>query len=372
MAISTRDFATFVRDQVTSIQASSSRLVNFTVGSILRALVEANSAVGLWFQGLIIQLFAAMRASTATDSDLDTWMADFGVIRLTAVAANGNVTFSRFTPTMQALITFGSLVKTADGSQSYTVAADTTNPAYTSSGYVIAASTSSLTVPVVASTAGAAGNALTGQVTVLGQAIQYVDTVTNAANFANGAEAETDVQLRARFILYLASLAKATKGAVGDAITSVKAGATYSFVENQQYSGATDYGYFYVVVDDGTGTPTSDFLNSVSNAIEAVRADGIRFGVFAPVVENATVVMTATIAAGYDAVATKALAAATVTSYINSLQLGQALPYTRLAQIAYDASPGITNITGVTLNSGTSDLAATSKQVVKAISVTVN
>jgi len=51
--------------------------------------------------------------------------------------------------------------------------------------------------------------------------------------------------------------------------------------------------------------------------------------------------------------------------------IGQALSYSRLAQVAYDASPGITNVTGVTLNSATADLAATSQQVVKSGTVSV-
>ena len=46
---------------------------------------------------------------------------------------------------------------------------------------------------------------------------------------------------------------------------------TYTLVENQTYAGATQYGYFYVVVDDGTGSPSSTLLSSVANAIDAVR-----------------------------------------------------------------------------------------------------
>lgn len=372
MAISTKTFVTFVQDQVAAIQARTTRLIDFTIGSVLRALVEANAAVALWFQGLIIQLLSMMRASTSTGSDLDSWMADYGVTRLPAVASNGNVTFSRFTPTSQALIPFGSVVQTADGSQKYQVVSDTTNSAYTVAGYVIASGTSSVTVPVTALTPGSAGNAAIGQVTVLTQAITYVDTVTNAAAFVNGADAETDVQLRARFVLYIASLARATVNAINFAATSIKAGATAKLVENVQYNGTTDNGYFYVVVDDGTGTPTSDFLASVSNAIDVVRGATIRFGVYAPVVVNATASLTVTIAAGYDAVATRALVQTAITNYINSLQLGQSLSYTRLAQLAYDASSGVTNVTNVLLNGGTADLAVTAKQVIKATPVTVN
>ena len=58
-------------------------------------------------------------------------------------------------------------------------------------------------------------------------------------------------------------------------------------------------------------------------------------------------------------------------AYINALPLGQLMPYSRLAQIAYGTSPGVINVISVTLNSGTADVPATNKQVIKAGSVVV-
>ncbi|CBJ38344.1 putative phage baseplate protein [Ralstonia solanacearum CMR15] len=370
----TQDWVTLVRNQVSTIQGYAKVLVDLTVGSVLRAIVEANAAVVIWLQGLILQLVAITRAATATGADLDSWVADFGVTRLGAVAATGTVTFSRFTTTQQVVVPTAAVVQTADGTQQFSVTVDTTNPAYnaTLGGYVIAAGVASVSVPVKAVTAGAAGNAVGGAVSTIVGAISGIDTVTNATAFTNGADAETDPALRARFIAYVASLSKATKGAVGYAITSLQQGLTYSLTENQAYGGATQMGYFFVVVDDGTGSPSGTLLSSVSNAIDAVRPLTSSFGVFAPVVVNASVAMTATIAAGYDPVATKALIVTALKTYINSLKLGQTLPYSRLAQVAYDASPGVTNITGTTLNGGAADLAATSLQVIKWNSVVVS
>lgn len=373
MAITTQDFATLVRNQVTAIQGAAKVLVDLTVGSILRAVVEANAAVILWLQGLILQLLAITRAATSSGADLDSWVGDFGLTRLAAVAASGQVSFARFTPSQQAVVPVGTTVQTGDGSQQFAVTLDTTNPAYSATlgGYVLAAGVGSINVPVAASTAGAGGNVSAGQLNTLTQAVPGVDTVSNAAAFTNGVDAESDSALRIRFIAFVASLSKATKGAVGYAITSLKQGVIYTLVENQQYNGATDYGYFYVVVDDGTGSPGSTFLSNVSNAIDAVRGVSIRFGVFAPVVVTANAGMTITTAAGYDHNAVVALVVAALRNYINALTLGQTLTYSRLAQVAYDASPGVTNVTAVTLNGGTADVTATSQQVIKAGTLTV-
>jgi uncharacterized phage protein gp47/JayE len=373
MAITTQDFTTLVRNQVAAIQGAARGLVDLTVGSILRAVVEANAAVILWLQGLILQLLATTRAATSSGSDLDSWVADFGLTRLPGVAASGSVAFSRFTPTQQAVVPVGATIQTGDGSQQFAVTIDTTNPAYNAGlgGYVLAAAVASISVPVQAASVGAAGNALIGQINTLTQPIPGVDTVSNAAAFINGADAETDAALRTRFIAYVASLSKATKAAILYAITSLKQGMVAVLVENQQYGGATQNGYFYAVIDDGTGAPGSTLLSTANNAIDAVRPFTVAFGVFAPVVVTANVGMTITTASGYDHTATTLLVKTAVQNYINALSLGQTLTYSRLAQVAYDASPGVTNVTGVTLNSGTSDLTATSQQVIKAGTVTV-
>jgi uncharacterized phage protein gp47/JayE len=373
MAITTQDFTTLVRNQVTAIQGAARGLVDLTVGSILRAVVEANAAVILWLQGLILQLLATTRAATSSGSDLDSWVADFGLTRLPGVASSGSVAFARFTATQQAVVPIGATIQTGDGSQQFSVTIDTTNPAYNAGlgGYVLAAGVASISVPVQASSVGAAGNALIGQINTLTQPIPGVDTVSNAAAFTNGADAETDAALRTRFIAYVASLSKATKAAILYAITSLKQGMVAVLVENQLYAGTTQNGYFYAVIDDGTGAPGSTLLSTANNAIDAVRPFTVAFGVFAPVVVTANVGMTITTASGYDHTATALLVKAAVQNYINALSLGQTLTYSRLAQVAYDASPGVTNVTAVTLNSGTSDLTATSQQVIKAGTVTV-
>jgi uncharacterized phage protein gp47/JayE len=160
-------------------------------------------------------------------------------------------------------------------------------------------------------------------------------------------------------------LSKATKTAIGTAITSLQIGLVYTLTENFTYAGLAQQGYFYVVVDDGSGSPSGTLLASVTNAVDAARPVGTSFAVFAPVVVNANVAMTITTSAGYIHSAIVSLVQAAIAAYVNTLPLGTSLTYTRLAQIAYDASPAVTNVTGVTLNSATADLAATAQQVIK-------
>ena len=372
--ITTKDFGTLVSDMVTAIQGAASVLVDLTVGSILRAVVEANAAVVLWLEGLILTLLAVTRAATSNGTDLDSWVGDYGLTRLPALAATGNVTFSRFTPTNQAVILIGATVQTADGTQQYAVTLNASNSAYSAlaGGYVIGAGISSVTVPVAAVTAGAAGNAAASMINTITQVIAGVDTVTNGLQFTNGADAETDTALRARFVAYINSLSKATKNAIQNAVAALGTSMATTLVENFNYAGAAQLGYFFVVVDDGTGSPPSGLLTAAWNAVDAVRPVGSTFGIYSPVVVTANVALTVTVNTGYDPVATKAAVQLALQTFINALTLGTSLQYTRILQVAYGASAGVNNVTAVTLNSGTSDLTVTNLQVIKYGTVTVS
>jgi hypothetical protein len=377
--LQTKSFTTIVQDYATAVQGYSSRLVDFTIGSVLRALSEAQAACVLWLQGMILQVLAKTRAATSNGADLDSFVADFGLTRLPASFATGQETFSRFTPTQQAVVPIGALVQTGDGSQQFAVELDSTNAAYSAalSGYVLAPGVASVTAPVIALTAGTGANVVSGSISALAQAIPGVDTVTNAAALTSGVDAETDPALRARFISYLKSLSKATKAAIVYAILSLQQGITETLTENQTKAGVYQPGYFFAVIDDGSGAPPDSLVSTVYNAIDQVRPFTVTFDVFKPNVVSASIVMTIATAAGYTHSAVVAVVIAALQNFINTLPRDATtqvmlLPYSKLAQVAYDASPGVTNVTGVTLNGGTADISANAQQTIKAATLTVN
>lgn len=375
MPLQTQDFNTLVTNQVAAAQASSSQLLDFSSGSVLLALIQANtSAVALWLQALDVYVLSLTRAATSVGSDLDSWMADFNFTRLQATAATGNVTFARFNNTTQGVVPFGTQVQTANGLNVFTVTIDPTNANYnaTLGGYVLTVSTSSISVPVQSNTVGTQGNVSSGAINIIASPIPFVDTVTNGSAFTNALNAETDAAFRIRFVAYLASLSKATNAAVSYAISSVQGVVDFTITENVTYGGSTDDGYFYIVVDDGTGSPSGTLLSNVSTAVDLVRGLCILFGVFAPVITNATIVLTITVASGYSHAVLAPLVQTALTNYVNSLTLGSTLYFNRIIQVAYDTSPGILTVSSVTLNSGTSDLTADPKHIIKTSSVTVN
>ncbi|MFG1388798.1 baseplate J/gp47 family protein [Xanthobacter versatilis] len=370
--LNVKNFARLVQDQAAAIQTKTSILVDFSVGSILRAISEANAAIGLWLQGLILQVLKLTRAATSDNEDLDTWMNDFGLTRLEATSASGAVTFGRFTATTSAVVPIGAEVETADGTQAFQVVLDTSNSAYSASlsGYLLPIGVSTVTVPVLAVSPASAGNVVTGAVSVMTTAISGVDYVNNAAPFAGGSDAESDPDFRAAFVAYIQALSRGTVPAIKFAITRLKLGVQATVIENALPDGTADYGFLTITVDDGTGAPPSSLLANAQAVVEGYRAGGIRGGVFSPVVLNASISVSIETADGYDHNTLVGLVSSAVTTFVNTLPLGATLPYTKLAQIVYEASPGVTNV-ACSLNGGTADIVATPRNVVKLSSLTV-
>jgi len=374
MQLSLQNFSTLVEGMAASVQGAASSLLDLTVGSVLRAILEANASLALWLQWLIVQVLATTRLATSTGADCDSFGADFGFFRLPAVAAMGQVTFSRFTPSVAAFIPVGTLVSTAGSAQSFLVTADPANPAYSASaaGYNLASGVASVTVPVAASLAGSAGNVQPGAIAVVSTALAGIDTVANAAVLTGGIDAESDAAFKLRFGNYLASLSKATDIAIGAAIAGIQQGLSYVISENIDQTGATQMGHFVVTVDDGSGEPPAALLSTVQKAVDAVRPVGSSFSVQGPVVTPANISLNVTLVAGASQQIIIAAVAAAIETYIASLSVGATLNYTRLAQLAYAASGAVTNVSTVMLNGGTADLIPPLFGVVRTGTVTVS
>lgn len=369
MALNTLSFTTVVRQQVAAIQAACSTVLTFVVGSLELARVQAVAAVSMWLQSLVMQLLTTTRLATSTGSDVDSFVGDFGLTREAAVATTGTVTFSRFTATNSATIPVGTTVLTTDTTQTFTVIADTTQALYnpTLNAYVIPATQTSGNATVQAVNAGTQGNVNSGTITIISSAIIGVDTVTNASPFVDGVNEESDSALQARFLLYVQGLREGIKASVASAIADLSLGIQYDLVENLAYSGGAQIGYFYVVISPGT----SGDISAVYAAIDLIRPLGITFGVFAASQLTANVAMTATAQSGYTHTQIVAAIETAIQNFIAAIPLGQPLYWSKLYAVAYGV-PGVNEVTGLTLNGGTSDLVATAQQIIVSGTVTVN
>jgi uncharacterized phage protein gp47/JayE len=360
MAVNLQTFTQWVQQQAAAVQASATQALDLAVGSVLRAILEANASVALWMQWLVLQALAMTRAATSSGTDLDTWMADFSLVRQPAVAASGVVTFAALSGTPVATIAPGVTVRTSDGSQVFAVTALVTHAAWNVAAQAYIGSLP-LTLPVLAASAGVQGNVLAGTVSLIAAALVGVDTVVNSAAFTSGVDAETDGALRSRFANYINTRSQATKTAIGYAVQAIAQNLTWTVQES--------VGSFIVTVDDGTGSPSSATLAAVGLAVEAVRPVGITYAVNGPSLVSAAITFTVVGSQGYSIAALRIGAVAAVTAFVNALPLGSPLPFTRLPQVIYDSSPGISNVLTVMVNSASADLGGGPAQVVRIASV---
>ncbi len=374
MQLTVLNFSTLVERMAAAVQGAAEALIDLTVGSVLRAILEANASIALWMQWLIVQVLAASRLSTSLGADCDSFGADFGFTRLPAVAATGAVTLSRYSTVGSVIIPTGTSLTTVQNAQTFLVVADTENAAFdaTLGGYVIAAGVAGVTASVVAATTGSAGNVQANTISLISSPIAGIDSVINQSALTGGVDAESDSAFKLRFGNYLASLSKATNGAIGAAISAIQQGLSYTIQENIDQAGAVLMGNFVVTVDDGSGAPPSALLAAVQSAVNTVRPVGTSFAVQAPQVIDANVTINIVPSSASLLNAAIAAVGSAVADYIGALPVGATMRYTRLAQIAYDASAVVSNLSALKLNGGTADIVATPSQVVRAGMIVVS
>lgn len=362
----TKRHATLVSDFAAAAQGSSATPLDFTEGSIFLAFAEATAGLGTWLQRLYIYALSVTRLVSSQGIWVDMFVAAFGMVRLAATPATGLVNFSRYSATGNVTIPIGAQVATEDGSQIFQVVANTQNASYSADagGYVVLAGATTLAVPVQALVAGTSGNVAAQTITKIRSPVS-VDAVVNTAAFTNGRSAESDAAVKARFVLFIQSLARATRGALAYSIAALGLNLQSAFAEFQQRDGTPADGMNCVFVDDGSGSPPATTIAAATSAVGDYRAFGVRIGVFPATRLQANVALTLTINPAYNQAAVVATVVAALTTYINGLGMGVTLAFTRIADIAYSASAGVTNVTAVSLNGATTDLVPTLGQTIK-------
>ena len=94
-------FEEIVSNQSAAMQANSTSILDFSIGSVLLALIEANAGNSIWLQALATTILATTRLSTSSGIDVDTFIEDFGYERPEGNYSSGDVTLFRFTATQQ-------------------------------------------------------------------------------------------------------------------------------------------------------------------------------------------------------------------------------------------------------------------------------
>jgi len=362
MAIQIYSASQLVQMMNTILQAdlAGDGIVNMEPGSVFLAICEAASTQSMWLQGLAMQTLARAYASTSCGSALDTWLADFNFTRIPGEPANVTVTFSTVSPSATSiLIPVGTIVQTATG----LFFATTANAILAVGTTTVSVNAESWNTTLSAVAVGAAYNVAAGTITQITTPVTGISAVVNNTPALGGLDAESDSAVRSRFILYFNGSNSGTPLAIDAAVVAVIGVERYQVFAGQQANGTLQPGFFAVVVDDGTGSPPTSLISAVATAVNTAASLGITFGVTGPLATIANIAMGLTVSAAYSTsispytvAAVQAAVTAALAVYFNQLAIGQQVTLTQLYQIIYNASPGVQEVTNLTVNSSASDL----------------
>lgn len=374
MTIVTKQIGGFVSDMIATWQAQTRLSIPFTSGDPLLAFWQSVATQLDFLQAQIAVVLSLARASTSTGADLDSWMAQFQFFRLQAVPGTGAETFSiNAVAGVSIIIPAGALVQTVGGAIQYEVVADVADPAWNpvANGYVLPIGSLSVSPTIQAVIPGPGSNVAANLLTQFGSSVPGIASCTNPEPITNGVGAESDAAFRSRFILYLATLAKATRAAILAAAQSVQQGLLIALLENQQPNGTPLLGSFTVIADDGSGSPPASLISAIFAAVDATRAFSVQPFVVPPTQIFISIGLSINVGplplpSGTSTATVNIAVQNAVATMVNQLSPGGRLNGSAIIAAAL-AVPFVAavNPSSVTINGGTADLIPTIQQEVR-------
>lgn len=347
MAFQLKDFRSITASMLNWLRASTSKVTDYSVGSVARTLVEAPAVeLDQLYQEMFHGLKEAIPTATYQSFDFE---------KLPARAASGALVFTADTPPASNLvIPAGTRVRNNFGNVIYETVEDG----------VIAAGQTSVTVLAAATVMGSIGNAAPNTITALIANIPGVSSVTNPYAFTNGRNEETDEERKLRFQGFISTLPRGTGPAIeygartayladdnGSIIESV---ALVKLVEPYLVDQSGEIALIKVYIHNGTGGTTQELVDRTQQVIDGYRepdgtsvqgwkAAGVRCEVIAATEEELNVTAAVTVLGGYDPAVVLDEAERAVNNYLLSLGIGEPAICAEIIERIM-ATPGVYNV----------------------------
>lgn len=293
MSFQIKDFASIAASQINHARAVTEKITDFQPGSVARTLMEAPAVE---IEELYLQMFLGLRDAIPVATFLS-----FGFEKLQPAYAHGFVSISRATPHAEDVIVYENTLFTAADGRTYKATA-----------YVTwIAGALSVSVPVVATVIGLAGNITSGLITSsVSFGSEY--TISNA-DISTGRDLEIDSEREIRFAEYIRSLSRGTVVACAyaarQAVVLDGEGAVYEYVTR---SGLMESpGRVRIYLYSSRGVPSAELLANAQRVIdgwkdettgavtEGYRAAGVRFDVLPMVERTISLSIRVSMRAGY-------------------------------------------------------------------------
>ena len=262
-----------------------------------------------------------MFPKTATGEYLDLHAADRGLSRKESVKAIGKVKFYISTAIEENLeIPQGTIVATS-GSASYRFVTD--------ADAVIAAGTTSVTVPCTAEKGGSGSNVLAESINVLVTTITGVAGVTNTAEFSGGTDEENDENLRARILDSYITISNGTNKAYYKKLALSVPGVTGATVVPRERG----VGTVNVYICSNKEEANSTLVKKVQTLMETQREVNVDVRVYTASPIDIDLILSISVNDGYDFNAVSNNVKQALNNYINSLSIGDDILATHLGKV---------------------------------------
>lgn len=332
-----KSFGTLVQESLTNLTYNT-EITNTNIGGVTRSMLEIiNKNLSEYYDILDINMAMGF-LSTAEGYFLDLIGTMFNMQRLSPVLSSASVSdrAQKFYVTSGCLfdriptgvIPMGTIVSSQDGLISYKVSADT----------VFSSGVSDVYVPVTSTSYGSNYNVSRGTLVTHNMPVLDVWT-TNETSIINGTDTESDSNYRFRLMNATLAAEKANEIAIRLAALSVNGVAD---VIIRPYS--RGIGTFDVLVVPLEGIATDSLVHSVQNAIDSVKACGIRGTAIKPTIVPVDISVKIIFSNGvteYRKSELRRLVKNSIQNYIVNIPVGGTFILNELRQQIMDVSPDI-------------------------------
>jgi uncharacterized phage protein gp47/JayE len=315
------DFAIKTQDEIlTDMLSHAASLIEGLVLSAksdayIKYEVIASQIAGLYEYLAFIEQHVAFPV-TATGEFLDKHAEEIGITRKAANKATGSL---RLYGVEGSVAPIGTVVATLPDTDGSVVELETTAVGTIEVGQTY------INVAAQAKVGGISGNIMADTSLVFVLPPAGFTSVTNPAAFTNGSDAETDDELRERYLFI-------TTNPLGAGTESDYERWALEIPGVQSARVVGGAGTVNVLITAADGIPSGTLIDSVLENINAVRPIGVSITVTAPTAKTQNIAVTVTVAGGYTVGAVTPYVQNVITSYINSIEIGGTFVIARLIE----------------------------------------
>lgn len=340
-------------------------ITDFSKGSVSYTLLQAIAAGADQIAYLYFQADNQASILTATDTALDGIVANWGVTRKPALAANGTFAFYCNVPATSSIgISQGTVITTMpdDSGNVIQFTTDETVSIPVGGQSVDVSATCSNPGP------GSAGNLAANTQLLIGSSVPSIDGVTLGTSISNGIDAEIDDVLRARCLEVIQN--PQGGGTPADYQTwalAVSGVSNATVLPLNRGPGTVD-----IVITASGGLPSADLISQVQTAINAKKPINTDVLVTGPTGLTITITANVSVLSGYTVAGVTGAVQQAITNYINSVAVGGTVYNSRMVS-AVLAVAGIADCSiSMSVNgAGSTNVVLTSQQQATAGTITV-